>query len=177
MKEDLWYGLPSISLTLREIHVLSSLFFFLFFSLFPGLAMSSAPTSNAQLTLDRIHADPALAGPAMRNLQVSPDGVRVTFLRGRPDDQFQLDLWQYHLQDKRLRLLVDSTALAPEESISDQEKARRERERTANLRGILHYSWAPNGQQLLVPLAGKLYLVDLVDLADRNGPAPARPCR
>ncbi len=123
--------------------------------------MTSATTSNQQLTLDRIHADPALAGPAMRNLQVSPDGVRVTFLRGRPEDQFQLDLWQYHLQDKSVRLLVDSKILAPEESISDQEKARRERERTANLRGILHYSWAPNGQQLLVPLAGNLYLVDL----------------
>jgi dipeptidyl-peptidase-4 len=125
--------------------------------------VSTTLQATKQLTLDRIHADPALAGPAMRNLQVSPDGVRVTFLRGRPDDQFQLDLWQYHLQDKSVRLLVDSTLLAPDEQISADEKTRRERERTANLHGIVHYSWAPSGRQLLVPLAGNLYLVDLDD--------------
>ena len=124
-------------------------------------ALASSPPLAERLTLDRIHADPALAGPGIRNLKVSPDGLRVTFLRGRPDDQFQLDLWEYHIEDKRTRLLVDSRILAPDEQISDEEKARRERERTANLHGILNYSWAPNGKQLLVPLSGNLYLIDL----------------
>ena len=130
-------------------------------------ALTSSPTAAERLTLDRIHADPALAGPGIRDLKVSPDGLRVTFLRGRPDDQFQLDLWEYHIKDKRTRLLVDSKILAPDEQISDDEKTRRERERTANLHGILNYSWAPSGKQLLVPLAGNLYLVDL----DSAGPA------
>ena len=123
--------------------------------------MTSIPKSAEQLTLDRIHADPALAGPGIRNLKISPDGLRVSFLRGRPDDQFQLDLWQYHIEDRSTRLLVDSKILAPDEQISSEEKARRERERSANLHGILHYSWAPSGKQLLVPLGGNLYLVDL----------------
>jgi dipeptidyl-peptidase-4 len=57
-------------------------------------ALSAVPASAERLTLDRIHADPALAGPGVRNLKVSPDGERVTFLRGRPDNQFQLDLWE-----------------------------------------------------------------------------------
>src|SRR5271167_1872609 len=57
-------------------------------------AMATVPAASAErLTLDRIHADPALSGPGVRNLQVSPDGARVTFLRGRDDNQFQLDLW------------------------------------------------------------------------------------
>ncbi len=124
-------------------------------------ASASAPTSAERLTLDRIHADPALDGPGMRNLKVSPDGARVTFLRGRSENQFQLDLWQFDLRDNTTHLLLDSKRLAPHESISDAEKARRERERNANLSGILDYNWSPDGKQLLVPLAGNLYLVDV----------------
>ncbi|MET3134702.1 dipeptidyl-peptidase-4 [Oxalobacteraceae bacterium GrIS 1.11] len=124
-------------------------------------ALASAPAAAERLTLDRIHADPALAGPGVRNLKVSPDGARVTFLRGRPDNQFQLDLWEFNLKDKSSRLLVDSKILAPNEQLSEQEKARRERARTSSLNGILSYSWSPDGKQLLVPLAGKLYLVDV----------------
>ena len=123
-------------------------------------ALSAAPVSAERLTLDRIHADPALAGPGVRNLRVSPDGERITFLRGRPDNQFQLDLWEFNMTDKRTHRLVDSTLLAPNETISAEEKARRERERTANLSGILNYSWSPDGKQLLVPIGGDLYLID-----------------
>ncbi|MES2741751.1 MAG: S9 family peptidase [Pseudomonadota bacterium] len=124
-------------------------------------ALAGVPAAAERLTLERIHADPALGGPGVRNLQVSPDGARVTFLRGRPDNQFQLDLWQFDLHDKRTRRLVDSKLLAPSEHLSDAEKARRERERTSSLKGILSYSWSPDGTQLLVPLAGKLYLIDV----------------
>ena len=123
-------------------------------------ALSSAPATAERLTLDRIHADPALAGPAVRTLRLSPDGERVTYLRSRADNQFQLDLWEYNLRNKRSALLVDSKALVPNEVLSLEEKARRERTRTASLSGILNYNWSPDGKQLLVPLAGDLYLVD-----------------
>ncbi len=122
--------------------------------------LAGAPAHAERLTLDRIHADPALGGPGVRNLKVSPDGARVTFLRGRADNQFQLDLWEYNLKDKSTHRLVDSQLLVPNENLSAAEQARRERERTASLKGILNYSWSPDGKQLLVPLAGKLYLVD-----------------
>ncbi|MFZ8483223.1 hypothetical protein ACO1NB_13635, partial [Staphylococcus aureus] len=95
---------------------------------------------------------PALAGPAPRAVQVSPDGSRVSFLRGRADDQHQLDLWEYNLRDHATRLLVDSRRLVPDEQISDAEKARRERERTADFHGILSYDWAPDGRRLLFPI-------------------------
>ncbi|HEV7814385.1 MAG TPA: S9 family peptidase [Janthinobacterium sp.] len=123
-------------------------------------AMITIPASAEHLTLDRLYADPALSGPGVRNLKVSPDGARVTFLRGRADDQFQLDLWEFKLKDKSTRRLVDSRALVPNEHLSAEEKARRERARTASLNGILDYSWSPDGKQLLVPLAGNLYLID-----------------
>jgi dipeptidyl-peptidase-4 len=124
-------------------------------------ALAAVPASAERLTLDRIHADPALAGPGVRSLRVSPDGERVTFLRGRQDNQFQLDLWEFNMKDKTTHRLVDSKQLVPNENLSLEEKARRERARTASLSGILSYSWSPDGKQLLVPIAGDLYLVDV----------------
>jgi dipeptidyl-peptidase-4 len=123
--------------------------------------LAGANASAEKLTLDRIHSDPSLSGPGVRNLKVSPDGARVTFLRGRDDNQFQLDLWEYNLKDKTTHRLVDSKVLVPEENLSDAEKARRERARTASLKGILSYSWSPDGKRLLVPIAGNLYLIDV----------------
>jgi dipeptidyl-peptidase-4 len=126
------------------------------------LALLAAGSASAErLTLDRLYSDPSLTGAGVRSLKVSPDGARVTFLRGRADNQFQLDLWEFNMKDKTTRRLVDSKVLVPEENLSDAEKARRERERTASLKGIISYSWSPDGKQLLVPLAGNLYLVDL----------------
>lgn len=129
--------------------------------------LMSLPALADSLSLERIFGDPALAGPAPRAVQVSPDGSRVSFLRGRADDQHQLDLWEYNLRDHATRLLVDSRRLVPDEQISDAEKARRERERTADFHGILSYDWAPDGRRLLFPIAGQLYLYDLDASADQ----------
>jgi dipeptidyl-peptidase-4 len=126
-------------------------------------AIAALPASAEKLTLDRIYADPALAGPGVRNLRVSPDGERVTFLRGRADNQFQMDLWEFNMKDKTMHRLVDSKKLVPNENLSAEEKARRERARTASLSGIVSYSWSPDGKQLLVPIAGDLYLVDVAN--------------
>lgn len=126
-------------------------------------ALAAAPASAERLTLDRIHGEPSLAGPGVKTLKVSPDGERVTFLRGRDDNQFQQDLWEYNMKDKTTRRLVDSKKLVPNEELSLEEKARRERARTASLSGIISYSWSPDGKQLLVPIAGDLYLVDVAN--------------
>ncbi|GAB3436810.1 S9 family peptidase [Massilia solisilvae] len=126
-------------------------------------AIAALPASAEKLTLDRIYADPSLSGPGVRNLRVSPDGERVTFLRGREDNQFQMDLWEFNMKDKTMHRLVDSKKLVPNENLSPEERARRERARVASLSGIISYSWAPSGKQLLVPIAGDLYLVDVAN--------------
>ncbi|HZX28749.1 MAG TPA: S9 family peptidase, partial [Telluria sp.] len=77
------------------------------------------------------------------------------------DNQFQLDLWEYNMRAKSAHRLVDSKVLVPQENLSAEEKAIRERNRTASLSGILSYSWSPDGKQLLVPIAGDLFLVDV----------------
>ena len=123
--------------------------------------LAAAPATAERLTLDRIYGDTSLSGPGVRNLRVSPDGERVTFLRGRADNQHQLDLWEYNMKSKTTQRLVDSKRLVPNEELSLEEKARRERARTAGLSGIISYNWSPDGKQLLVPIAGDLYLVDV----------------
>lgn len=136
----------------------------------PSLLLSAAalaatlvtsPAMAERLTLDRIYGEAPLAGASVRNLRVSPDGERVTFLRARADDQYRLDLWEYNTKSKATQRLVDSKALVPNEQLSLDEQARRERARTAGLSGILNYYWSPDGKQLLVPIGGDLYLVDV----------------
>jgi len=114
--------------------------------------------SAAELTIDRLFDAPALAGPTIVGLKISPDGSRVTYLQGKPDDKDRLDLWEYNIHDRQARLLVDSKTLAADKEIlSDEERGRRERQRTAALSGILEYSFAPTGDALLFPLGGELY--------------------
>ncbi len=125
------------------------------------LSVASMASFAERLTLERIYGDPSLSGPGMGDLVMSPDGARVTFLRGRDDDRYQLDLWEFNIRDNTTRRLLDSRLLVPEEKLSDAEKARRERTRTAGFRGISDYSWSPDSKQLLVTLAGSLYLVDI----------------
>ncbi|MEE4110580.1 MAG: DPP IV N-terminal domain-containing protein, partial [Halieaceae bacterium] len=114
-----------------------------------------------RLTIERLFADPALSGTAPRALEYAPDGSRVTFLRNREDDYERYDLWEYHIGDGRTRRLVDSELLVPgAESLSDEERARRERQRIFG-RGIMEYVWAEDSRSLLFPLGGDVYRYDL----------------
>jgi dipeptidyl-peptidase-4 len=130
----------------------------------PALVACAVATANpsAELTIDRLFDAPALAGPTIMGLKISPDGTRVTYLKGKAEDKDRLDLWEYNIKDGTSRVLVDSKVLAPaKENLSNEELARRERQRTAALSGILEYSFAPSGHALLFPLDGKLFYYDL----------------
>jgi dipeptidyl-peptidase 4 len=129
----------------------------------PALVACAVATAHgAELTIDRLFDAPALSGPTIAGLKISPDGSRITYLQGKPQDKDRLDLWEYNIRDRKSRILVDSKVLAPaQERLSDEEIGRRERQRTASLSGILEYSFAPSGQALLFPLDGKLFYYDL----------------
>ncbi len=65
-------------------------------------AVASA-SQAAELTIDRLFDAPALAGPTIVGLKISPDGSRVTYLQGKPEDKDRLDLWEYDIRQGRAR--------------------------------------------------------------------------
>jgi dipeptidyl-peptidase 4 len=130
-----------------------------------GLA---APVAAQTLTLERVFANPSLAGSAPRAVALSPDGSMVTSLKPRADDQLRSDLWVTDVKTGAQRMLVDSLSLSPAPAqLSEAELARRERARLAGSRGIVEYRWAPDGKTLLVPLDGDIYLAGLDGKARR----------
>ncbi len=134
---------------------------FLAMTLIATAAHAAEPPAS-RLTLEAITGDAPLSGPTLMKPQVAPDGSRVTFLRGKDANRNQLDLWAYDVASGQTRMLVDSRVVLPgEETLSDEEKARRERQRIAGLSGIVDYQWAPDSRRLLFPLGGELYLYDL----------------
>lgn len=123
-------------------------------------------TQARNLTIERIFSSPSLSGIPMRNVVFSPDGSRVTFLQGKTEDKDQFDLWQFHIKSSTRTLLVDSKVLLPNgEQLSAEEKARRERQRTASFSGIVEYSWSPDNAQILFPLSGNLYVYNILSKA------------
>ena len=123
---------------------------------------TTLPAHAEKLTLEAITGSAPLSGPTLTRPQIAPDGTRVTFLRGKDRDRNRLDLWEHDIASGQTRLLVDSSVVLPgDEMLSDEEKARRERQRIAALSGIVDYQWSPDGKALLFPLGGELYFYDL----------------
>ena len=127
------------------------------------LSVSVSAFSQTPLSIERIFSSPSLDGSAPRKLAISPDGQRVTFLRGKQDDYERYDLWAYQIESGKTEMLVNSDDLHQgDEQLSDEEKARRERLRLSGS-GIVDYSWSSDGKALLFPLAGDVYYYRLAD--------------
>ena len=128
----------------------------LFQAIVPGRARAD------DLSLERLFSAPDLSGPTLRGAKISPDGRLIAYLKAREDDKDRFDLWAFDVAKRAHRRLVDSRTLAgADKALSADEEARRERQRTAALSGIVEYSFAPDSHELLIPLNGDLYLYDL----------------
>ena len=125
-----------------------------------------APARPRELTLERVFASPDLAGPQPQSLRLSPDGTLLTSVRNRADERARFDLWALDTRTGEERLLVDSRKLGSGAELSEAAKMQRERDRSLTGKtGIVQYEWSPDGQSLLIPLDGELFL------ADRSGEA------
>ena len=116
---------------------------------------------NTPLTIERLYASPALAGTSPRGLKLSPDGKLVTYLAGRSDDQYFYDLWQMEVATGKQQILLNADRLKSAE-LSDEEKARRERQRIYG-DGIMEYFWADDSKAILIPASGALYYYSIAD--------------
>ena len=92
--------------------------------------------------------------------QISDKGDAVLYLRSGPRS-FVRDLYEFDVATGNERLLTSADTLlgGAAEQLSAEELARRERTRSA-VRGIASFEIARDGQQVLVPLSGSLYVFD-----------------
>ena len=124
-----------------------------------GVSFLSAPAQSEQLTLEAITGDVSLAGPTLIRAEVSPDGRYVSYLKGRERQKDRLDLWVYDIVEAKHFRLVDADVLGGDnEQLSDEEKARRERQRISALSGIVDYQWNAAATELLFAVGGELYV-------------------
>ena len=94
------------------------------------------------------------------DIQIAPDGSEVLFLRSGPRS-FVRDLYSFDTRtgEERVLLTADGILQGAEEELSAEERARRERMRLA-ARGIASYELSGDGRRILVPLSGRLFVVD-----------------
>lgn len=139
---------------------MNTFIFYSFVSVFVFLTPVYASTEQ-KLTVERVFQSPELDGSSVMNLQFSPEGSRLSFLKPKTENYEILDLWEYDLKTGQPKLLVDSNSLKFSE-LSEAEKARRERQRISH-QGIVEYYWSYDGQSLVFPAAGDLYLYKVSD--------------
>lgn len=131
-------------------------------------AVAQEANDPSILTVERVFANPSLAGPVARGVSLSPDGELVAFLRSREDDVNVQDLWAMTTDGGAPFKLIDARALVPDAGeLSEAEIARRERMRIS-ARGVVEYSWDEQGRYILAPLEGDVFL------AEREGGAVRR---
>lgn len=123
-------------------------------------AQAQDATDPSILTVERVFANPSLAGPVARGVSLSPDGELVAFLRSREDDVNVQDLWAMSTGGGEPFKLIDARALVPDAGeLSEAEIARRERMRIS-ARGVVEYSWDQQGRYILAPLEGDVFLAE-----------------
>ncbi|OLT25576.1 peptidase S9 [Nocardiopsis sp. CNR-923] len=100
--------------------------------------------------------------------EISPDGRRVAFLRGRDGVDTATCLWVHETEQGTAWVAADPRALgADDENLPPEERARRERLRESG-GGIVSYSVDDAFTRAVFTLSGRLFYVDLV--GDDNEP-------
>jgi dipeptidyl-peptidase-4 len=90
----------------------------------------------------------------------TPDGKSVLFLRSGPRNRVQ-DMYEFDVASGTEKVLLTAEQIlgGGEEKLTAEELARRERMRQSS-RGITSFGLSKDGSKLLVPLSGKVYVVE-----------------
>ncbi len=102
---------------------------------------------------------------------IVPGGKEALFLRSGPRSAVQ-DLFSLDCTSGRERVLLTAEQVlgAGPENLTAEELARRERMRMSS-RGITSFSMSEDGTKLLVPLAGRLFVIDRASAHSRELPS------
>lgn len=123
--------------------------------------MATTPHTVAQdLTFSRVFGEPSLSGPAAGRVSFDPDGARIIFLQPSEENVDITDLWVADVATGESRALLEYKNLVDGAGVlSEEEKARRERQRIRT-GGIVDYQWpSERSDTLLVPVDGRLFVV------------------
>jgi dipeptidyl-peptidase-4 len=142
-------------------------------------AFAPAPARAADV-LDQYAATDRFRSGQPRGATVTPDGREVLFLRSGPRDRVN-DLYALDLGTGQERVLLTAGRLlgGAAETLSVAERARRERLRMS-ARGIASFTLSRDGRRVLVPLSGRLFVLERASGAirelspDRKGALDAR---
>jgi len=127
----------------------------------PAVALQAPAAPAAADTFLRQYAATfrfRLGRPA--SITITPAGDEVLFLRSGPRS-FEQDLYAFDVRTGRERVLLTAQRILQgvAELLTPEERARRERQRLA-ARGIASYQLSEDGARLLVPLTGRLFVVE-----------------
>jgi dipeptidyl-peptidase-4 len=125
-----------------------------------GRARPAAPVGPDPKFIEQYAATLRFTLGTPQSFQFVPGGRAVLFLRSGPRS-FVRDLYEFDLGAGRERLLARAETLlgGGEERLSPEEKAQRERLRLT-ARGIATYALSEDGARVLVPLSGRLFVLD-----------------
>lgn len=95
-------------------------------------------------------------------VQVTPDDRMVLFLRAAGPRSFVQDLWAFDVATGQEKVLLTAEQIlgGGKEQLTAEELARRERMRSSS-RGIASYAISKDGGKVVVPLSGRLFVIDL----------------
>lgn len=108
--------------------------------------------------------------------QLTPNGSHVLYLRSAADS-FVHDLYEMDVHSGTERILAAAARLLEggDEQLSPEEKARRERMRVTT-RGFASFEMSRDGERVLAPLSGRLFVIErvagtVIELPSDGGPA------
>jgi dipeptidyl-peptidase 4 len=131
------------------------------------------PTLNEQLIVDAAATFNFRLGEPVP-LAITPDGA--VLFRRTPPREFAADLYELDTHTGKVRVIAAAADLlgAGDEPLSDAEKARRERSRTAT-RGVVDIDVSEDGRTVMTALGGRFFLIDRLNgthrVVDPAGPS------
>jgi dipeptidyl-peptidase-4 len=128
------------------------------------LAHAAAPSDF----LDRYSLTRGFRSGQPTSIAIPKGGGQVLFLRSGPRDRVQ-SLWAFDVKGAGERELLTGAKLlgGGDETLSPEEKARRERLRLTS-RGLSSFQLSSDGRSILVPYSGRLFLYSRADGAVRE---------
>src|SRR5258706_2203459 len=124
-----------------------------------SLHVRNALASESTDFLDRYSATRGFRSGTPTAIAIPRDASEVLFLRSGPRDRVQ-SLWSFDVRTGTEREVLTGAKLlgGSEETLSPEERARRERLRMT-ARGLSSFQLSKDGGRMLIPFSGRLFLM------------------